>query len=177
MSDPRYPIGKFEYIPFPDHRARHAAIAEIRDLPAQLRKAVDGLTDEQLDSPYREGGWTIRQVTHHVADSHMNAFIRFRLALTESNPTIKPYDEVEWAKLPDSALPLEPSLAIVDNVHHRMTVMLELTPETSFARDLVHPDNGPLIIDKLLQIYAWHGRHHVAHILNAPAVTARNQPS
>lgn len=177
MSDPRYPIGKFAYTPFPSHQERQAAIAEIRALPAELRKAVDGLSDEQLDSPYREGGWTIRQLVHHIADSHMNAFIRFRLAFTESKPTVKPYDENEWAKLPDAALPLEPSLAIVDNVHHRMTVMLDLTPEADFARELHHPENGDLIVDKLLQIYAWHGRHHVAHILHAPAVTARSQPS
>ncbi len=177
MSDPRYPIGKFTYSPFQSHDERQAAIAEIRDLPSQLRKAVAAYGDEQLDSPYREGGWTIRQLVHHVADSHMNAFIRFRLALTETKPTVKPYDEGEWAKLPDAALPIEVSLAILDNVHHRLTVMLELTPEEAFARELHHPENGDLSIDKLLQLYAWHGRHHVAHALNAPAATGRIQPS
>jgi hypothetical protein len=177
MSDPRYPIGKFAFIPFENHAARQAAIAEIRDLPAQLRRATAGLSDEHLDSPYREGGWTIRQLVHHIADSHMNAYIRFRLGLTEDRPAVKPYDEVEWAKLPDAALPIEPSLLILDQVHHRLTVTLELTPEASFAREVVHPESGVLSLDKLLQLYAWHGRHHVAHILNAPALTGQSQSS
>lgn len=166
MSDPRYPIGKFQYVPFTDSAARQAAIAEIRDLPKRISTAVAALTDAQLDTPYREGGWTIRQTVHHVADSHMNAFIRTRLALTENNPTIKPYDEAAWALLPDSALPLGPSLAILESLHHRWTVLLELTPEESFSREMVHPENGPLTIDKQIQLYAWHGRHHLAHILN-----------
>jgi uncharacterized damage-inducible protein DinB len=165
--DPRYPIGKFQYIPFENVSARQAAIAEIRGLPALLRRAVEGLSEEQLDSPYRDGGWTIRQLVHHIADSHMNAFLRFRLALTEDKPLIKPYDENEWAKLPDAALPIDSSLGIVEHLHHRWTVMLELLPEAAFARELVHPHSGEMTLDKLLQIYAWHGRHHVAHIEQA----------
>lgn len=168
MSDPRYPIGKFEFVPFADHVARQAAIAEIRDLPKQLSAAVSGLSDAQLDTPYREGGWTIRQVVHHVADSHMNAFIRARMALTEDKPTIKPYEEAEWAKLPDAGLPVGISLAILENLHHRWTIMLELLPEAAFAREMVHPAAGAMSLDKQIQLYAWHGRHHVAHVTHAP---------
>lgn len=168
MSDPRYPIGKFSFTPFSDSAARAAAIAEIRDLPKQLRAAVASRKEAEIDSPYREGGWTIRQLIHHVADSHMNAFIRFRLGLTEDKPTIKPYEEQEWAKLPDSDLPIEISLAILDNLHHRWTVMLELLPDEVFSREIVHPVNGAMTLDKLLQLYCWHGKHHVAHVVNAP---------
>lgn len=143
-------------------------IAEIRDLPRNLRSALSTRSEDNVDVPYREGGWTIRQVVHHIADSHMNGYIRFRLGLTEDKPTVKPYDEVEWAKLPDSKLPVEFSVAILENLHHRWTVMLELTPTEAFAREVVHPDNGVMSLDKVLQLYAWHGRHHVAHIANAP---------
>ncbi len=168
MSDPRYPIGKFCYELFRDEAARQAAIADIRDLPKQLRAAVQALGEEGIDRPYREGGWTVRQLVHHIADSHMNAFIRFRLALTEENPTIKPYDEAAWANLPDASLPVEVSLAILDNLHLRWTVMLELTPVEAFQREMTHPVNGLMSIDKVLQLYVWHGRHHLAHITNAP---------
>ncbi|MDX2267692.1 MAG: putative metal-dependent hydrolase [Bryobacter sp.] len=168
MPDPRYPIGPFQYIPFENVSARQAAIAELRNLPALVRQAVANLTDAQLDTPYRTGGWTIRQLVHHIADSHLNAYTRFRLALTEDKPTIKPYDEVAWANLPDSHLPLAPSLSLLDNLHHRLTVLLELTPEAAFAREVIHPDSGTLSLDKLLQLYAWHGRHHLAHITHAP---------
>ena len=168
MSDPRYPIGKFSFEAFRDSSARAAAISEIRDLPKELRTAVAKRSESEIDAPYREGGWTIRQLVHHVADSHMNAFIRFRLALTEDKPTIKPYAEAEWAKLPDSDLPLEVSLSILDNLHHRWTVMLELSPDEVFARELIHPVSGPMPLDRLLQLYCWHGKHHVAHVLHAP---------
>lgn len=168
MSDPSYPIGKFSFTPFTQESERQSAIAEIRDLPRNLRAAVAALGEDKLDTPYREGGWTVRQLVHHVADSHMNAFIRFRLGLTEDKPTIKPYKEHLWSQLPDSSLPVEPSLAIIDNVHHRWTVMLELTPAEQFAREIIHPENGVMTLDKLLQLYAWHGRHHIAHITNSP---------
>ncbi len=166
--DPRFPVGKFRFRPFADAAARQAAIAELRDLPAKLRAAVAGWTEAELDTPYREGGWTVRQVVHHLADSHMNAAMRFRLALTEDKPTVKPYDENAWVNLPDAALPIECSLVLVEQVHHRLTVLLELTPEEAFARELVHPESGVMTVDTLLQSYAWHGRHHVAHIQHAP---------
>jgi hypothetical protein len=168
MSDPRYPIGKFQYTPFADHAARQAAISDIRDLPRQLHQALHGKTDAQLDTPYRDGGWTVRQLIHHIADSHMNAFIRFRLGLTEQNPTVKPYDEQAWSLLPDASLPIAPSLAIIENLHHRWTVMLELTPEAAFDRHITHPEIGELDLNRLLQLYSWHSRHHLAHVLNAP---------
>ena len=168
MPDPRYPVGTCTFTPFVNESERQTAIGEIRDLPKQLKAALDTLGEANLDSPYRHGGWTIRQLVHHIADSHMNAFIRFRLALTEDKPTIKPYDEHAWSLLPDSALPIEPSLAIIENVHLRLTVLLELTPTADFARELIHPVSGPMTLDKLLHLYAWHGRHHVAHITKAP---------
>ncbi len=167
-SDPRYPIGEFSFVPFANAAARLAAIEEIRDLPRQIRAALHGLSAEQLDTPYRDGGWTVRQLTHHVADSHINAYVRFRLGLTEDTPTIKPYDENAWVQLADSTLPVEPSLAILDNLHHRWSVLLDATPEAHFARSVIHPASGSMSLDKLLQLYSWHGRHHVAHILHAP---------
>lgn len=168
MSDPRYPIGKFEYRPFGNAADRLAAIAELRELPRQMKAALAELGPQKLDTPYREGGWTVRQLVHHVADSHMNAFTRFKLGLTEVNPTIKPYDENAWVQLPDATLPIEPSLSILEGVHQRLTVCLELLPAEMFAREITHPENGTMTLDKLLQLYAWHGRHHVAHIRNAP---------
>lgn len=168
MSDPRFPVGPFTFSPFGSESERQTAIAEIRDLPRNLKEALRNLGPDQLDHPYREGGWTVRQLVHHVADSHMNGYIRFRLGLTEDRPTVKPYEEKAWAELPDSKLPVEHSVAILENLHHRWTVMLELTPTEAFSRVLFHPDNGEMSLDKVLQMYAWHGRHHVAHIVNAP---------
>ncbi|MBM3760122.1 MAG: putative metal-dependent hydrolase [Acidobacteria bacterium] len=168
MSDPRFPVGKFHFSPFRSESDRQAAIAEIRDLPRHLKAALEALGEDKLDTPYRDGGWTVRQLVHHIADSHMNAFIRLRLGLTEDKPTVKPYNEQLWAELPDATLPISFSVAIIENLHHRMTVMLELTPAESFSRELVHPDNGVMSLDHVLQMYAWHGRHHVAHIVNAP---------
>lgn len=168
MSDPRFPVGDFTFVPFASESERQAAIAEIRDLPKKLKDALAALGADKLDQPYREGGWTVRQLVHHMADSHMNGYIRFRLGLTEDKPTVKPYAEKEWAKLPDSKLPVEHSVAILENVHLRWTVMLELTPSEAFSRELMHPENGLMTLDKVLQLYAWHGRHHVAHITNAP---------
>jgi len=162
--DPRYPIGKFEMPKEITPARRRQAIDEIAFTPAKMRAAVKGLNDVQLDTPYREGGWTVRQVVHHVPDSHMNAYIRLRLALTEDNPTIKPYDESLWARLADAKLPIEVSQTLLDAIHTRWdSVWRSLQPE-QFARPLVHPDHGQRTIDWLLFSYEWHGKHHTAHI-------------
>ena len=164
-NDLRYPVGKLSYDREVTAGKRTAWIRQIAETPAALRAALGGLSDTQLDTPYRPGGWTLRQVAHHVPDSHMNAFVRFKLALTEDNPTIKPYNEAEWAKLADVRLtPIETSLEILDAVHRRWVLLLESMRPEDFGRPLMHPENGPMTLDKLLQMYAWHGRHHVAHI-------------
>jgi uncharacterized damage-inducible protein DinB len=164
-QDLRYPVGPADKRS-PLHAGERAQrIDSIAALPAQLRKAVAGLTDAQLDTPYRAGGWTVRQVVHHVADSHMNAFIRFRLGLTEENPTIKPYDEKAWAELPDMRhLPVDVSLRLLDALHERLVHLLRSVPASSFARPIMHPENGPMTLDALVSLYAWHGAHHTAHI-------------
>jgi uncharacterized damage-inducible protein DinB len=163
--DLRYPIGKPERKPSLSADERRAAIDAIAAAPAMLRTAVQGLSDAQVDTPYRPGGWTVRQLVHHVADSHMNAYTRFRLALTEDTPTIKPYDEKAWAELPDMrALPVAVSLDLLDRLHERLVFMLRATPASAFARTLNHPENGPMTLDALLGVYAWHGRHHTAHV-------------
>ena len=159
--DPRYPTGKFAYDPNPTIETRTAAIAAIAALPGEL-KAV--LPSAQIDRPYREGGWTARQVVHHMADSHMNAFVRFRLALTEDRPTVKPYDEAAWARLADARLDPQVSVQILDGLHQRWHVMLEAMRETDFAREAIHPEHGPRSLDWFLQLYAWHGRHHIGHL-------------
>lgn len=162
--DPRYPVGKFEMPAQVTPEARQAAIEEIASTPAKMRAAVKGLNDSQLDTPYREGGWTVRQVIHHVPDSHMNALIRLKLALTEENPTIKPYNETLWADLPDARMPIEVSQTLLDSVHARWDrIWRSLKPE-HFARKLVHPDHGQRNVDWLLFMYTWHGKHHTAHI-------------
>ncbi len=163
--DPRYPIGKLEMPAQVSQARRQQAIDEIALTPAKLRAAVKGLNDAQLDTPYREGGWTVRQLVHHVPDSHLNAYVRLKLALTEENPTIKPYDEAAWANLADSkSTPIEVSLSLMDSVHDRwVRIWRSLKPE-QFARKLVHPDNGQRDVDWLLFVYEWHGKHHTAHI-------------
>lgn len=167
--DPRYPIGRFNKpaIITPDDRLR--AIATLAEMPEMLRNAVDGLDTAQLSTPYREGGWTVRQVVHHVADSHMNAFIRMRLALTEDWPTIKPYDEKAWAMLRDYAAPIEWSLELVESLHARWVMLLQSLSEEQWARGFVHPENGPLTLDVTTLMYAWHSLHHVAHITHLRA--------
>jgi hypothetical protein len=165
MADPRYPIGRFvpDPNPTPETRVRH--IEAIASLPVQMRRAVAGLTDQQLNTPYREGGWTVRQVVHHVPDSHLNAYIRFKLAVTEQNPTIKPYDETAWAQLKDSELtPIEVSLALLESLHARWIVLLRSLSESDFQRKFVHPESGSHDLDWLLGLYSWHGDHHIAHI-------------
>jgi hypothetical protein len=165
MSDARYPIGRFtpDENPTPVTRAKH--IQEIASLPAQIVQAVTGLTTEHLDTPYREGGWTVRQLVHHMPDSHMNAYIRFKLALTENVPTIKPYDEAAWAKLKDSELtPIEVSLTLLDAVHTRWVTLLKSLKPEDFDRKFNHPEAGPQTLDRALALYGWHSRHHLAHI-------------
>jgi uncharacterized damage-inducible protein DinB len=144
---------------------RRSAVDAIAATPSALRAAVKGLTDAQLDTPYRPEGWTVRQLVHHVADSHLNAYTRFRLALTEDNPTIKPYDEAAWAELPDArSLPIGVSLDLLDRIHERLVHLLRATQDADFRRTLQHPENGPMTMDSLLAVYAWHGRHHTAHV-------------
>ena len=159
--DPRYPTGKFVFNTDPSPETRRDCIDAIQQLPAELKAAM---ASAKLDTPYRDGGWTARQVVHHVADSHMNAFVRFRLALTEDRPTVKPYNEAEWAKLADSALDPSISLQILDALHQRWTTMLNAMQPSDFTREAVHPEHGPVTIDWFLQLYAWHGRHHVGHV-------------
>ena len=162
--DLRYPIGEFTPPGAISADMRTAAIAAIADLPARMRDAVRGLSDTQLDTPYRPGGWTVRQVVHHVPDSHLNAYIRVKLALTEDNPTIKPYDQDAFAQLPDQKLPIDVSLSLLDALHARWDAVLRaLTPEQC-GRRLVHPEIGQISVDYLVQLYGWHSRHHVAHI-------------
>ena len=165
-DDLRYPTGKFRFDPDVRPEKRSAAIAAIREAPAAMRAAVRGLNDAQLNTPYRPGGWTVRQVVHHVPESHMNAFTRFKLAITEDNPTIKPYDEDAWAKLPDvSKEPIETSLLLLDALHKRWVTLLETMKPEEFGRTLFHPElKQELTLDFLLQMYAWHGKHHAAHI-------------
>lgn len=163
-NDLRYPIGDF---------ARPASVGDddvvrwiddIRTLPVRIRAAVEGLSEVQLATPYRPEGWTVKQTVHHVADSHINSICRFKLAMTEENPTIRPYFEDRWAELADYELPIEISLALLDNLHARFTALLESFKAEDFARTLVHPDNGRFTVAEFLALYSWHGRHHTAHI-------------
>jgi DinB superfamily len=163
-ADLRYPIGKFQRVETLTPDQRREFIDAIAETPARLNAAVSGLNAEQLDTPYRPGGWTVRQVAHHLPDSHMNAFTRFKLALTEDVPTIKPYDEARWAELADAKGPIEPSLALLENLHKRWVVLLRSLGATEWARKFRHPELGLLTLDQTLAIYGWHGRHHVAHI-------------
>ena len=160
----RYPVGRFEHDPASTPRKRSVWLTSIESLPQTLRELVSGLSEDQLDTPYREGGWTVRQVVHHVADSHMNAYVRLKLALTEDEPRIKPYDEKLWAELPDSRLSVEVSLGLLDGLHARWTVLLRSMKDDAFARRWQHPEHGVRDLDYLLQLYAWHSRHHAGHI-------------
>ncbi|MGL4610297.1 MAG: YfiT family bacillithiol transferase [Trueperaceae bacterium] len=165
MNDPRYPIGTFTLEGAIDAVQREKWISEIAAQPAKLRDAVAGLSDAQLDTPYRNGGWTLRQVVHHVPDSHMNGYVRFKLALTENNPTIKPYLEHEWAKLPDSTLPLEMSLKLFEAIHERWTKLLQHMTDVDFERTYVNPESRKQwLLKEAIGLYAWHGNHHIAHI-------------
>jgi uncharacterized damage-inducible protein DinB len=164
LDDLRYPIGRFAATATIDAATRAESIETLRMLPERLRAAIAGFDDEQLDTPYREGGWTVRQVIHHIADSHANSYIRFKLALTEASPTIKPYDEAAWAALPDSRLPVEESLNLIEALHARWVALLELLTDEDFQKDFVHPVRGRQNLATALALYDWHGRHHTAHI-------------
>jgi uncharacterized damage-inducible protein DinB len=166
MSDPRYPIGPFVVPPSLSPAERAAAIEQIAWAPAALRRAVQGLDEARLATPYRDGGWTVRQVVHHVPDSHVNAYVRFKLALTEERPTIKPYDQARWAELADvTAVPVDVSLSLLTALHARWVALLRAMSDADFARSFVHPEMGrTLTLDQTLANYAWHGRHHTAHI-------------
>ena len=165
MNDPRYPIGRFVPDAQPSPSTRGSHLETIASLPSRIRQAVAGLNDSQLNSPYREGGWTVKQVVHHVADSHLNAYIRFKWAMTEENPTIKPYDETAWAALKDSELtPVDVSLSLLESLHLRWTVLLRSMKAEDFKKKFVHPDSGQHEVDWLLSLYSWHGNHHLAHI-------------
>jgi uncharacterized damage-inducible protein DinB len=165
MTDLRFPIGKFEYQGPLSEAQRSVLLKEIADTPANLRAAVKGLSNEQLDTPYRPEGWTVRQVVHHVPDSHMNSYMRFKLALTEDEPAIKPFAEDRWAELADTpATPIEISLTLLDSLHDRwLRLLRSLSPE-QWKRTFRHADLGLMSLEKTLALYAWHGRHHVAHI-------------
>jgi uncharacterized damage-inducible protein DinB len=166
-ADLRYPIGKFRR---PEAalttEQRREFIADIEQTPAHLIAALKNLKTEQLDTPYRPGGWTVRQLVHHIPDSHMNAYVRTKLALTEDAPTIKPYDEARWAELPDGkSSPVEPSLAILENLHKRWVLLLKSLSPADWSRKYGHPEWSKLMsLDDTLALYAWHGKHHVAHI-------------
>jgi hypothetical protein len=165
MSDLRYPIGKFAYSGSLTEDEKQKFLDDIAQAPANLRKAVKGLSDQQLDTPYRPDGWTVRQVAHHVPDSHLNAYVRFKLALTEEEPTIKPYEEDRWARLPDTgATPVEISLTMLDSLHDRWVRLLRSLRPEDWKRAFRHPELGLVSLEKNLALYAWHGRHHVAHI-------------
>jgi len=165
MEDLRYPLGQFKPESTLTDKKRVECIQQIEAVPAALREAVKGLSMEQLDTPYRPGGWTVRQVAHHIPDSHMNAYIRFRLALTEEQPTIKPYDQPLWAALPDAkAADVEMSLTLLEGLHKRWVSLLRAMKPEDFKRTYNHPESGINTLENILQMYAWHGRHHVAHI-------------
>ena len=163
-GDLRYPVGRFQRVENLTPDQRTPLISAIAETPAKLRQAVAGLNEQQLDTPYRPGGWTVRQVVHHLPDSHMNSFIRFKLGLTENEPTIKTYEESLWAKLADAKAPIEPSLVLLESLHTRWITLLDSLSPSDWKRAVRHPEMGLLTLDGLLQLYSWHGRHHVAHI-------------
>ncbi len=163
--DPRYPIGKFSWSGSNTPQERVRLIDDIAGTPQRMRRAVAGLTEEEINTPYREGGWTVRQVVHHVPDSHMNSYIRFKWALTEHEPTIKPYDENVWANLVDGkTAPIEPSLNLLEGLHQRLVMLLRSLSEEDVKRKFFHPELGVVTVDQYIALYAWHGKHHVAHI-------------
>jgi len=165
-DDLRYPIGQFRFEGGSDPKLRAARIEEIASAPGHLRAAVAGLSPQQLDTPYRDKGWTVRQVVHHLPDSHLNAYTRMKLALTEDEPTIKPYEEARWAELPDARTgPVEISLDLLEGLHHRWILLIRQLRPADFGRRYRHPEMGRGVeLEEMLALYAWHGRHHVAHI-------------
>jgi uncharacterized damage-inducible protein DinB len=165
----RYPVGRFEAPASNGPGERTAEIETLRRMPERLRAALAGLSEAQLDTPYREGGWTVRQVVHHLADSHANSYLRFKLALTENCPTIKTYDEAAWARLPDSTLPIDRAIVFIEALHSRLVALLEVMSEGDFERSFNHPERGRVTLRSNLALYAWHSRHHVAHITSLRA--------
>lgn len=165
MDDLRYPVGKFQSGGEATDEERKLLIGQIEEAPANLRAAVNGLSNEQLDTPYRPGGWTVRQVVHHLPDSHLNSYVRFKLTVTEETPTIKTYEEHIWAELPEArTAPIDISLDLLEALHKRWILFLRSLNPKDFTRTLNHPENGLMTLDNLLRLYAWHGRHHAAHI-------------
>jgi hypothetical protein len=165
--DLQYPVGRFQPPAQITAEDRVAWMAEVEALPKHLKQAIAGLTETQLDTPYRPGGWTVRQVVHHLADSHINSYVRFRLAFTEDAPTIKPYNEAAWADLADAKIArAEVSLHLLEALHARWIMLLRSFKSADMARTFVHPERGAMSLDQALGLYAWHGRHHVAHITN-----------
>ena len=163
--DLRYPIGKFEGKKEHTPKERRKLIDQIDEAPGRLRAAIKGLKPEQLDTPYRPDGWTVRQVVHHLPDSHLNAYVRFKLAFTEDEPTIKPYNETRWAELADAkTAPIEPSLALLESLHKRWVTFLRSLAPADWRKKFHHPERGVITLDETLGLYGWHGRHHVAHI-------------
>jgi hypothetical protein len=165
MSDPRYPVGKFSFEGPLSPEQKTKFLDDIEQTPARLKAAVQGLSQQQLDTPYRDGGWTVRQVVHHVPDSHINSYMRFKLALTEEEPTIRTYMEDRWAELPEArTAPIELSLGLLENLHKRWMLMLRAIPDADWKRTFRHPELGLMTLERNLALYAWHGRHHVAHV-------------
>ena len=162
----KFPTGRFHRPSFPLPPAERTRMIDvIAETPSRLRAAVAGLSDQQLDTPYREGGWTVRQLVHHVPDSHINSYVRFRLGLTEDAPTIKTYEEAEWAQLADArSAPIEMSLMLLDALHERWVILLRAMTDADWRREITHPEHGKLPLDFFLALYAWHGPHHVAHV-------------
>lgn len=163
-EDLRYPIGDFERPSEITARMRADHLTAIEELPMRIAQAVEGLGEGQMDTPYRPDGWTVRRVVHHVADSHLNAYCRFKLALTEDEPVIKPYMEARWAELPDSDMDAEVSLRLIEGLHGRFAALLSGMSDADFGRRLSHPETGKWTLDEMLALYAWHSRHHTAHI-------------
>jgi hypothetical protein len=164
-ADLSYPVGRYDLKRAIAPEERSGLIAVIESAPSRFREAVHGLNEAQLDAPYRPGGWTVRQVVHHAAESHMHASLRFRWALIDDNPAVKAYDEAKWAELHDShTLAVEPSLLILEGLHSRWSALMRSMTDAQFARTFHHSDLGPLRLDRVLGLYAWHSRHHAAHI-------------
>jgi len=169
MTDLRYPIGQFQFPEVVTAQQVQEWMEDIRLLPKQLAEALNGASEQALKKSYRENGWTVTQLVHHIADSHMNSFIRFKLALTEDGPTIKPYDEEEWAKLPDVEMPIAASNKLIEGLHERWVYLLKCLTEEQLQQAFHHPDSGLMTLEKALALYAWHGKHHLAHIQMALA--------
>ena len=173
MTTLQYPIGRFERPESITPELRKQWIQDIAETPSQIRAAVQGMSDEQLETPYRPGGWTVRQVIHHVADSHMNSYVRFRLALTETEPTIKPYHEDLWAELADArTAPIQLSMSLLDALHQRWVLLLESMQPEDFHRTFRHPERGLMTLEQNLALYSWHGKHHAAHIMSVKNTSA-----